>query len=91
MCCNSKYAKFVVLLLIGIFFVSFSLSGDTSSHSVLQPSTPAIYQVTDYAYNRDPLAYLFQIIFILFFISPPIIAVLLFLIYRELKERNKSK
>lgn len=36
----------------------------------------------------DPLARLFQIIFILFFISPPIIAILLFLIWKELKARN---
>lgn len=39
----------------------------------------------------NPLAYLFQIMFILFFISPPIIAVMLFLIWKELKAKNKMK
>jgi hypothetical protein len=37
------------------------------------------------------LARLFQLMFILFFISPPIIAVMLFLIWKELKEKNKMK
>ena len=41
--------------------------------------------------SADPLAYLFQIIFILFFISPPLIVILLFLIWRELKTRNSLK
>ncbi len=34
---------------------------------------------------------LFQIMFILFFISPPIIALMLFLIWKELKKRNELK
>lgn len=91
MCCNNRYAKFVALLLIGLCFVSFGLSGDSSSHSVLQTTSPAIYEMTDYAARRDPLAFLFQIMFILFFISPPIIAFLLFLIWCELKKRNDKK
>ena len=41
--------------------------------------------------KSDLLPYVFQIIFILFFISPPIIALMLFLIWKELKERNKMK
>lgn len=41
--------------------------------------------------SNDLLPRLFQIMFILFFISPPIIAFLLFLIWRELKSRNKLK
>ena len=41
--------------------------------------------------TSSPLVYLFQIMFILFFISPPIIAFMLFLIWKELKERNKMK
>lgn len=34
---------------------------------------------------------IFQIIFILFFVSPPLIVVLLFLIWIELKKRNERK
>jgi hypothetical protein len=39
----------------------------------------------------EPLARLFQLMFILFIISPPIIALMLFLIWKELKERNRMK
>jgi hypothetical protein len=39
----------------------------------------------------EPLARLFQLMFILFIISPPIIALMLFLIWKELKARNKMK
>ena len=42
-------------------------------------------------FSNNLLPYLFQIMFILFLISPPIIAFLLFLIWRELKSRNKMK
>ena len=38
-----------------------------------------------------PPARLFQLLFILFIISPPLIVVLLFLIWQELKQRNKMK
>ena len=38
-----------------------------------------------------PMQYLFQILFFLFIISPPLIVVLLYLIWQELKERNKLK
>jgi hypothetical protein len=41
--------------------------------------------------DAPPLAYLFQILFILFIISPPIIAFMLYLIWKELKDRNKMK
>lgn len=39
----------------------------------------------------EPLARLFQILFILFIISPPLIVVMLYLIWKELKTRNKMK
>lgn len=38
-----------------------------------------------------PMQYLFQILFFLFIISPPLIVVFLYLIWKELKERNKLK
>lgn len=41
--------------------------------------------------TSDPFARLFQLMFILFIISPPIIAVMLFLIWKELRARNKMK
>ncbi len=42
-------------------------------------------------FAAHPMQYLFQILFILFIISPPLIVVLLFLIWKELKDRNKLK
>ena len=41
--------------------------------------------------NSTPLAYLFQILFFLFLISPPLIALMLFLIWKELKNKNDLK
>lgn len=41
--------------------------------------------------TSHPLAFLFQIMFILFLISPPIIALMLFCIWKELKKRNDLK
>lgn len=41
--------------------------------------------------SADPMENLFRILFILFIISPPLIVVLLFLIWKELKKRNRMK
>ena len=38
----------------------------------------------------NPMDRIFQLIFILFFISPPLIVILLFMIWRELKARNEK-
>lgn len=43
------------------------------------------------SYYSEPLARLFQLLFILFIISPPLIVVMLYLIWKELKEKNKIK
>ena len=39
----------------------------------------------------DPMELLFRLLFILFIISPPLIVLMLFLIWKELKKRNKLK
>jgi hypothetical protein len=41
--------------------------------------------------GNDPLARVFQILFILFIISPPLIVIMLYLIWKELKTKNKMK
>jgi ATP-dependent Zn protease len=41
--------------------------------------------------SANPMDKVFQIIFILFIISPPLIVLMLFLIWRELKVRNRLK
>jgi hypothetical protein len=52
----------------------------------MRPCTPSISEQAS-----NPLDRLFQVIFILFFISPPLIVVLLFLIWCELRKRNEHK
>jgi membrane protease YdiL (CAAX protease family) len=45
-----------------------------------------------FAYSAsEPFARLFQILFFLFIISPPLIVVMLYLIWKELKARKKMK
>lgn len=44
-----------------------------------------------FAAESDLLTYFFQLVFILFLISPPIIALLLFCIWKELKKHNDLK
>jgi len=39
----------------------------------------------------SPMAYIFQILFLLFLISPPLMVLLLFCIWQELKEKNRMK
>lgn len=46
---------------------------------------------TFFSSKSSLLGLLFQIVFILFFVSPPIIVVLLFCIWKELKKQNEMK
>lgn len=102
---KGKFIKLFAILVLGLTALNLSLSGSMQAvtHSESKQETfscipktvamrpgdmmPAVMAVQ----SSDPLAYLFQIIFILFFISPPLIVILLFLIWRELKNRNKLK
>jgi hypothetical protein len=102
---KNKFIKLFLVLSLGCVAVNLSLM--PLSNCVTQPSMEKntwacgeIYQTPDGESSRisafgitksDLLGYVFQIIFILFFISPPIIALMLFLIWKELKERNKMK
>jgi hypothetical protein len=40
---------------------------------------------------EDPMILLFRLLFILFIISPQLIVLMLFLIWKELKKKNKLK
>jgi hypothetical protein len=105
MCCKGKFGKTLALLLIGFCAIGFIFSGAEMSVNPREaqfiprcenlPNHHSFIGVECVSSNNqqtsDPLAYLFQIIFILFFISPPLIVILLFLIWRELKERNRMK
>lgn len=102
MCCKNKFAvKFVALLFVAVGISSILSGADDavtsnglavnhwSCFSIHAPTPPS--QMMFHSSSSEPLAQLFQILFILFIISPPIIVVLLILIYRELKSRNKLK
>jgi hypothetical protein len=101
-----KYTKFFTIILIGMFFIGSaglvlkSFTTDISYSDVIvtstvesypvyrHDSTPRIFQTET---SADPLALFFQIAFILFLISPPLIVIYLCLIWKELKKRNEMK
>lgn len=103
--CKGKPLKFLMILVLGLTAVNLSvLNMDQAvTHSELkkdthscfphhQPATPGeMLKNTLSGQTSNPLDRVFQIIFILFIVSPPLIVLLLFLIWRELKTRNKLR
>lgn len=98
--------KIVTALIFGIAGFSFSLSymdsaatryeiQNRSSYSSKDRSTFTSRALLNVLEANRPeselLMRLFQLMFILFFISPPIIALMLFLIWKELKKGDKLK
>lgn len=98
--------KICAALILGIVAFSFSMSSlnDALTRYEIQNKSFSGYSIhTHHAQNAllsvsesnqpasKPLVYLFHLLFILFIVSPPIIAVMLFLIWKELKTRNKMK
>jgi len=61
-----------------------------SSPSLTQPSLTGLVAYENEG-DSEPMAYLFQLLFILFLISPPLMVLLLFCIWKELKEKNSLK
>ncbi len=76
--CKFLYAL-AAFITVKLFFLSivFGADSDIFGHRFLTAA--------------HPMQYLFQLLFILFIISPPLIVVLLFMIWKELKNRNKLK
>jgi hypothetical protein len=98
--------KICAVMILGIVTFGFSLSSldaaltryeiqnkSSSGHLFHEPALPrALSSIAETNQpTSEPLARLFQLMFILFIISPPIIAVMLFLIWKELKARNEMK
>lgn len=98
--CKEKFIKLFAVLILAIVALSFSFQGPEYA---VNPE-PAHF-IPDCQYVRghfiecrssideqisNPMERIFQIIFILFFISPPLIVILLFLIWTELKKRNEK-
>ena len=104
--CKGKFINLFAFLVIGMFLIGFSLTGvndavnprkahfsppceslsDSLSLLDMRECTPSITERTS-----NPMHRIFQIIFILFFISPPLIVILLFMIWCELRKRNEHK
>lgn len=105
--CKGKFINIFTVLLIGLVALnlSFTAMDNAVTHKELEknvfncipqselsmPSDMFRVELSETRQMSEPLAYLFQIIFILFFISPPLIVLMLFLIWKELKERNRLK
>ena len=96
--------KICAAMILGIAVFGYSLASldsaltryekrnNLSSAFVFEKYSPEARLVSEITQpTSEPLVRLFQLMFILFIISPPIIAVMLFLIWKELKARNKMK
>jgi hypothetical protein len=97
--------KVCAAMILGIVAFGFSMSSldaavtdyERRQHSIScfpqhSSATPSELFVSKISRpTSEPLARLFQLLFILFIISPPVIALMLFLIWKELRARNKMK
>lgn len=103
---KAAFIKLFAAFLFGIAAAGISNRGIDSSviHSEMEINSLACFSQQSQAapsemflqtaLNRPHsrlMARLFQLMFILFIISPPIIAVMLFLIWKELKKRSELK
>ena len=99
--------KILTVCLIGMFFVGFTLTSFDEIFEPMWKTEPLNCLIDDSSLKPKPsdlivsnfaisdsseiLVYLFQIMFILFLISPPIIALTLFCIWKELKKSIELK
>jgi hypothetical protein len=103
--CRGKFVNLLAVLVIGFGALSFSLTGMSnagnpnkaqfvSDSRFLNDGHYLPQEVWGTSSNNqpsEPIVYLFRILFILFIISPPLIVLMLILIWKELRERNKMK
>jgi len=105
--CKGKFFNLCAFLLIALVAVNISLTATDKAVThpelnkggfyCLPSSDPAPALPSEMIKNSlraetsNPMDRIFQIIFILFFISPPLIVLLLFLIWCELRKRNEHK
>ena len=85
--CSSKKFVYAIFALITfkILFLYFSLGlNENTSLSVFGQNPENVL-------SAEPIEVLFRILFFLFILSPPIIVILLFMIWCELRKRNKMK
>lgn len=76
--CKFLYAL-AAFITVKLFFLSILFSADSDIFGYQFPLA------------AHPMEYLFRLLFILFIISPPLVVLFLYLIWKELKNRNKLK
>ncbi len=105
--CKQGFIKLFAVLLVGFVALNISLAkmdDDLTQHAVYEksysvlenyspvtPSAGLLNSIEISETTSSPMAYLFQLLFILFLISPPLIVIYLCLIWKELKKRNELK
>src|SRR5215211_4378085 len=104
MCCKGRFIKPFAILLLAFGALSFISLGAKEAVNpdnaqfipncefVKGHSIAGLGECLPSNDNQisNPMGRIFQLIFILFFISPPLIVILLFMIWRELKARNEK-
>ena len=102
---KGRFIKIFTILIIGMVALNLSMTAMDNAviHRELHtepmtclphysPATPSEMIKNSFRVETsNPMDRVFQIIFILFFISPPLIVLLLFLIWCELRKRNEHK
>lgn len=105
--CKKSFIKVFAIFLIGSAALNLSLSktdehfshngvyektySQSENYATIPPSADVIGLIETTPTTSSPMAYLFQLLFILFLISPPLIVIYLCLIWKELKKRNELK
>lgn len=105
--CKQSFIKLSAILLIAVAALNLSLMktnedysqqaiyersyAQSENYAPVPPSAELLGVIKTNQTTSSPMAYLFQLLFILFLISPPIIAIYLCLIWKELKKRNELK
>lgn len=103
--CKGKFLNLFAIFVIGMFLIGFTSTGINNAvdpkKTHFSPPCESLNSLSLLDFREctpskdeqisNPMDRVFQIIFILFIISPPLIVLLLFLIWRELKTSNKLR
>lgn len=105
--CKGKFINIFTVLLLGFVAINLSWTtmDNAVTHKELErnvfnclpqpapamPSDMLRVNLSEIRQTSEPIVYLFRILFILFIISPPLIVLMLVLIWKELRDRNKMK
>ena len=104
--CKAKFIKLFAVLFLGFVALNLSLTGmkEAVNPNKAEFVSDSRYlnnghflpqevwgNTSNNQASEPPIVYVFRILFILFIISPPLIVLMLVLIWKELRERNRMK